>query len=373
MPKLSELPALLRLHQAQPKLSQLQALLDRFGSFSEALLAGETSLRETAGLTPWQQQQISAQEVGDRVDEALNWQQSPNSVYPQQWLSYWDEGYPQLLKEISDAPPILAVRGNLALLNDPQIAVVGSRNASKTGMDNAYDFSRFLSQQGLCITSGMAAGIDTAAHKGGLQGQGKTVAVLGTGLDRVYPASNQQLARDIAADGVMISEFPLGTKPLAQNFPKRNRIISGLSVGTLVVEASLKSGSLITARTALEQGREVFAIPGSIHNPQAKGCHQLIKQGAKLVESGEDVFAELGAILQLALQPEILSEQPENREGSAPESSKLLSLIEFEPISLDELLVLSKIPLSSLQSELMALELQGKIEKLSAGRWQRIR
>ncbi|BBP44879.1 DNA processing protein DprA [Thiosulfatimonas sediminis] len=370
-----ELPQLLRLHQAQPKLSQLQALLEQFGSFVDALKASDSQIQQVAGFNAWQMQQITTSFAEPLVAQALAWQ-ADNSGFQQSWLTYWDSDYPSLLQQIDDAPPILAVRGQVALLNDPQIALVGSRNASKTGLANARDFATFLSKQGLTITSGLAAGIDAAAHQGGLQGSGKTIAVLGTGLDRVYPAENQTLARQIAAEGAMISEYPLGTRPLARNFPQRNRIISGLSVGTLVVEASLNSGSLITARTANEQGREVFAIPGSIHNPQAKGCHQLIKQGAKLVESGEDVFAELGAILQLSLSFEADSTPrlAQSQEQSLSESAQqLLQLIEFEPISLDELVVLSKMPISSLQTELTLLEIKGLIEKLSLGRWQRLR
>ncbi|CAN8141893.1 protein Smf [uncultured Thiomicrorhabdus sp.] len=374
MSAFSELPQLLRLHQAHPKLTQLQALLQRFGSFSKALQASDSEIQQVSGFSAWQMQQIQADIAEPLVEQALAWQEG-EKAFPQRWLSYWDLDYPELLKEIDDAPPILAVRGSVELLSDPQIALVGSRNASKTGIANALDFASFLSQQGLTITSGLAAGVDAVAHQGGLKGSGKTIAVLGTGLDRVYPATNQALAREIAAEGAMVSEFPLGTRPLARHFPRRNRIISGLSVGTLVVEASLKSGSLITARTANEQGREVFAIPGSIHNPQAKGCHQLIKQGAKLVESGEDVFAELGAILQLSLLPEENPQQSKstNFEQNLSESArKILQFIEFEPISLDELLVMSKMPVSTVQTELMMLELQGVVEKLSAGRWQRL-
>lgn len=374
MSAFSELPQLLRLHQAHPKLTQLQALLRRFGSFAKALQASDSEIQQASGFSAWQMQQIQADIAEPLVEQALAWQEG-EKAFPQRWLSYWDLDYPELLKEIDDAPPILAVRGSVELLSDPQIALVGSRNASKTGIANALDFASFLSQQGLTITSGLAAGVDAVAHQGGLKGSGKTIAVLGTGLDRVYPATNQALAREIAAEGAMVSEFPLGTRPLARHFPRRNRIISGLSVGTLVVEASLKSGSLITARTANEQGREVFAIPGSIHNPQAKGCHQLIKQGAKLVESGEDVFAELGAILQLSLLPEENPQQSKstNFEQNLSESArKILQFIEFEPISLDELLVMSKMPVSTVQTELMMLELQGVVEKLSAGRWQRL-
>ncbi|MFC1750489.1 DNA-processing protein DprA, partial [Pseudomonadota bacterium] len=210
--------------------------------------------------------------------------------------------YPALLKETSNPPPMLFVKGDPEILQMPQLGVVGSRNPSSGGKENAHSFAKSLSQSGLTITSGMAMGIDTAAHTGALNGSGLTIAVTGTGLDRVYPARNRKLAHSIAEQGALISELPIGTPPLADNFPRRNRIISGMSLGTLVVEAAPRSGSLITAKLASEQGREVFAIPGSIHNPLARGCHALIRQGAKLIESEEDILSELGALIQLSLK-----------------------------------------------------------------------
>ena len=369
MSEFCELPTLLRLQQARLKLEQLQQLEGYFGDLNDALSHGQSAWKESHLLSAWQLQQLFADDIEMRVEQALQWAQQE----AQSWIGFGSPDYPELLAEIKDAPIILGVRGDVSLLKDPQIAVVGSRHASKVALQTAQDFASHLSKSGITITSGMALGVDAAAHSGGLKGQGRTIAVVGTGLDRIYPAANQALAREIAQQGAMISEFPLGTAPLAQNFPMRNRIISGLSVGTLVVEAALKSGSLITARMALEQGREVFAIPGSIHNPQAKGCHQLIKQGAKLVESGQDVFEELMPQLQGALDFSHLTPQPSAL--SRPQKradSKLLSYIEYEPISLEELAVVSKMPVSALQTELMMLELSGTIEKLSAGRWRRL-
>ena len=207
-----------------------------------------------------------------------------------------DHEFPQALLNTADPPLVLYVKGRLDLLNAPALAIVGSRSASVQGLRNAEAFAQTLSDAAICIVSGMAHGIDSAAHKGALKGQGSSIAVVGTGLDKVYPAANRDLAHLLAEQGAIISEFPLGTPPVASNFPRRNRIISGISAGCLVVEASLQSGSLITARMAVEQGREVFAIPGSIHSPQSKGCHFLIKQGAKLVESAQDILEEMGLV-----------------------------------------------------------------------------
>ncbi len=204
-----------------------------------------------------------------------------------------DPDYPQALLSAFDPPMLLYVKGRRELLNRPALAVVGSRNATSQGLGNAEAFSRAASAAGLCIVSGMAQGIDAAAHAGGLRERGSSIGVVGTGLDKIYPAVNRKLAHQLAQEGALISEFPLGTPPLAENLSCRNRLISGLSLGCLVVEASLRSGALIAARMALESGRDVFAIPGSIHTPQAKGCHRLIKQGAKLVECAQDIFEEL--------------------------------------------------------------------------------
>ena len=371
MSNFADLPTILRLHNCHVTFKQLEAIQQHFGSLNVALDSNESDWKHADLLKENQLAMLFSDDSKQSLEQALDWGQQTN----QAWLMLGETEYPKQLAEISDPPILLGVRGNTGLLNDPQVAIVGSRHASKQGTETAKDFAHHLSQKGLGITSGLALGIDTAAHQGALLGIGKTVAVVATGLDRIYPASNQKLGHQIVEEGVMISEFPLGTKPLNFNFPKRNRIISGLSVGTLVVEAALKSGSLITARTALEQGREVFAVPGSIHNPQAKGCHQLIKQGAKLVESGQDVLEELASNLQYALDLDSSAPQTETMASTTHGrgENRLLEWIGYDAVSLDELVVLSKMPVSGLQGELMMLELSGEIEALSAARWRRIK
>lgn len=278
-----------------------------------------------------------------------------------------DASYPQSLLDIPNPPPLLYAKGRVELLNLPSIAVVGSRNASPQGEKNAEEFSAALSRQGLCIVSGMALGIDGAAHRGALQASGATIAVVGTGLDIVYPARHRNLAHQIAAHGLIISEFALGTPSRAQNFPRRNRIISGLSQGCLVVEASLQSGSLITARLAVEQGREVFAIPGSIHSPQAKGCHQLIKQGAKLVDDMQDILDEMKWPAR-AIPAAPVVDQPNGAQQEEP----LLEAIGYDPVSMDMLAARSGLTMERLSAMLLMLELEGKVSTLPGGRFQRI-
>lgn len=274
-----------------------------------------------------------------------------------------DRDYPQALLEISDPPPLIYVKGRLDLLNRPGFAIVGSRNATRQGLANAEAFAATLSNAGLTIVSGLALGVDAAAHRGGLDGPSSTIAVVGTGLDIVYPARNRDLAHRVAQSGALISEFALGTPALAANFPRRNRLICGLAKGCLVVEAAVSSGSLITARLAADQGREVFAIPGSIHSPLAKGCHALIKQGAKLVESAQDVLEELGYSAR-SVPP---------AETPAPETEHaLLAHIGFDPVNIDTLQQRSGLAAAALNSALTDLELAGQVEALPGGRWQRV-
>jgi DNA processing protein len=297
-------------------------------------------------------------------------------------------GYPPLLAELSDAPLGLFVRGDPTALSLPQLAIVGSRNPTAGGRDNATSFAAHLARSGLAITSGLAIGIDAAAHQGALAVDGITVAVCGTGLDIHYPAANSALAAAIAKHGALVSEFPLGTPALQANFPRRNRIISGLALGTLVVEAAVRSGSLITARLAAEQGREVFALPGSIHNPLARGCHQLIRQGAKLVETVDDIFAELRALvgaLAAAVAPALQAAVPDERKSSAagpgaraaaaPVLDKayeiLLDALGFEPAGVDTLVERTGLAADEVASMLLILELDGKLESRPGGRYVR--
>lgn len=294
----------------------------------------------------------------DVVTPVLAWLEDNNNHI----VTLADEEYPQALLNIDDPPLLLYVKGRLELLNQTALSVVGSRHATPQGIKNAEAFSEALSQAGFCIISGLAHGIDAAAHRGGLNGRGGSLAVIGTGLDKVYPAANRDLAHTLARTGAMISEFPLGTPPIASNFPRRNRIISGMSYGCLVVEASLQSGSLITARLAMEQGRDVFAIPGSIHSPQSKGCHALIKQGAKLVESARDVIEEFGGLLTIA--PLETTEQE-----AAP---ALLDYLGYDPIDIDTLSNRSNLTVSQLSAMLLTLELEGRVCTLPGGLYQRL-
>lgn len=303
-----------------------------------------------------------------------DWLAQPGNVL----LCLADADYPSSLLSIPDPPVLLFVKGRTELLQAPTLAIVGSRNATAQGIVNAEKFAENLSHGGLTISSGLAAGIDTAAHRGALQGNGSTIAVVGTGLDIIYPAKNKALAHQIAEQGCMVSEYFLGTPSIAANFPRRNRIISGLAQGVLVVEAAAQSGSLITARMAAEQGREVFAIPGSIHSPLAKGCHQLIKQGAKLVESAQDILDEVQVFAGTATRPVVsVDTAPLESSGSAPAihssvEQKLLSIIGYDPVHIDLLATRAHMQASELSVILLGMELGGAIESLSGGYVQRL-
>jgi DNA processing protein len=284
--------------------------------------------------------------------------------------------YPGMLARLEDAPLVLFAEGDPTALLVPQLAVVGSRNPTALGRDTATQFAAHLVRSGLGIASGLALGIDAAAHRGALQGGGRTVAVVGRGLDAVYPRENEALARQIVASGgALVSDLPTGTPPLKQNFPRRNRLISGLSLGTLVVEAALQSGSLITARLASEQGREVFAIPGSIHNPLSRGCHRLIRQGAKLVETVDDIFAELEPIVRALganLRPSEPIEQPEPPPRLDKDYEILLDALGFEPASLDSLVARTGLQADAVASMLLILELDGRVQQQPGGRFSRL-
>ena len=281
-----------------------------------------------------------------------------------------DADYPELLQQIPDPPETLYVNGNVDVLHLPAIAIVGSRNPTRGGVRNAHDFAEHLGKTGFTIVSGLAQGIDTAAHRGALDAGAPTVAFLGTGIDRVYPASNRDLAHEIAANGALVSEYPAGAHPEAWHFPRRNRLISGTSLGTLVIEAARRSGSLITARLAGEQGREVFALPGSIHNPMARGCHRLIRSGAKLVETADDILAELVPLVGHLLQT--ATESTGNARAVADDDEdyrRLLDAIGHDPVSIDNLAQQSGLTIDQVSSMLLILELDGKVEALAGGRY----
>ncbi len=302
------------------------------------------------------------------VDQDLAWLAQPDCHI----LMLGESAYPPRLAELHDAPPLLFVRGDPARLHELQLAMVGSRNPSRIGVETARDFAAHLAASGMVITSGLAMGIDAASHQGAIEGGGQTIAVFATGLDRVYPAKNRQLAHRIVAEGgVLVAEVPPGTAPSQGNFPRRNRIISGLSLGTLVVEAALRSGSLITARMAAEQGREVFAIPGSIHNPLARGCHRLIRDGAKLVETASDIIEELAPQLHAALASEG-KHRPENATQAADDAldesqQRLMDSLGDGPSSVDQLVTRSGLTAEAVSSMLLILELQGKVVSAPGG------
>ncbi len=338
----------------------IRKLLARYGAPSEILRQSASVLSEV--VSPAVARAIAAPPAPERLEACLNWLEADSNHL----LTLADDYYPSQLLEIADPPPILYLKGHRELLRQPGFAVVGSRNATPSGLQTAEAFARSLSEAGFTIISGMALGIDAAAHRGGLAAKGASIAVVGTGLDLVYPARNKALAHDLAENGLIVSEFALGTPALAQNFPRRNRIISGLSRGVLVVEAALASGSLITARQAGEQGREVFAIPGSIHSPFSKGCHQLIKQGAKLVEDANDILVELhwGTVATLTI---------DRSDREEVEIDPLLSAIGYDPVPVDVLLQRVKLPADQLIARLTELELDGVIATMPGGKYQRLR
>lgn len=347
-----------------------QALLARFGTATGICKAGREQLR-AAGINAEAIDYLLAQSPPKAIDAELAWAQKPGH-----WLiSQANPDYPPLLKTLDYPPLLLYVQGNPALLGEPQLAIVGSRNPTPGGRETAYDFAEYLARSGLIITSGLALGIDYAAHEGALKAKSPTIAVMATGADQVYPARHRKLAEQILEDGALVTEMPLGTQPLPALFPQRNRIISGLSLGTLVVEAALRSGSLITARLAMEQAREVFAIPGSIHNPLARGCHQLIRQGAKLVESVRDILEELAPQLSAALQNNDQSSYPSAEDALGALDADYRGLLEymgFDPVSIDQLVGRSGLAAQEIASMLLILELNGHISSRHNGLYQRI-
>ncbi|AOY00543.1 DNA-processing protein DprA [Jeongeupia sp. USM3] len=340
------------------------ALLRAFGDPAGALAAPDERLREhlPAGLLPGWRAALAA--PCPAVEATLAWLDTPGTAV----VTLGDPAYPTRLLDLPDPPPLLYLQGRTGLLESTMLGVVGSRGATPQGLENARVFSAALSGSGLTIVSGLAAGIDAAAHLGGLEGLGSTIAVVGTGLDRVYPASNRALAHRVAIDGLLVSEFALGTPPKAEHFPRRNRLIAALSHGVLVVEAALGSGSLITAGQAVELGREVFAIPGSIHSPQARGCHRLIKDGARLVESADDVLGEIDWQVRLA-PPQ---RPPVQAEPASADDETVLGALGHDPADVDTLVVRSGLTVERLCAILLGLELTGRVATLPGGRYQRL-
>lgn len=343
-------------------------LLQVFGSIDAIFDAGAERLRAHLGQA--QAQALCAPpsaETQRLIEATLRWRERPGHRV----LALGEPGYPELLANIPDPPLLLYIKGRVELLAAPMLAMVGSRNASLQGRTNALAFAESLSAAGLCIVSGLALGIDAAAHEGALLGGGSTVAVVGTGPDLVYPARNRALCERIGLEGCIVSEYPVGTPPLPGNFPKRNRIISGLAAGVLVVEAAAQSGSLITARQAAEQGREVFAIPGSIHASLAKGCHILIREGAKLVDTAADVLEAMAwSPLVRSASSTVSARVPVDAipDGSAA----LLAALGHDPVEPDMLLASLGMSPALLSSQLLALELAGLLERQPGGRVQRV-
>ncbi len=373
-----ELAAWLRLGTT-PGISRATArrLLAALGSPERVLAADESTLLALSG-----RDVVGALKRRDARDEATlaatqRWLDAATPEAARDVVTLDDPRYPALLLETADPPLLLFTLGRVELLSAPGVAIVGSRNATPQGIDNARVFARFLSGYRLTVVSGLAMGIDGAAHEGALEGPGSTVAFVGTGLDRVYPAAHAALARRIAQQGLVASEYPLGTPPLADNFPRRNRLIAGIARGTLVVEAALESGSLISARLAVESGRDVFAIPGSIHSQQSQGCHRLIQEGAKLVERGEDVLRELRLEPHERMpratlsppRPSLFASTPHDDAGG-PDGA-LRAALGHDPVTFDALAARTGMQTDQLAARLLELELAGVVERLPGGLMQR--
>jgi DNA processing protein len=347
----------------------LVRLLERFGDAREILRASSDRL-QAIGL-PAETVAYLRQPDRKQIDLDLAWLDQPHN----RLITCQDPAYPPMLLQIPDAPPVLYVHGNVDILSSLQISMVGSRNPTVSGRRTASEFAGCLALAGLTITSGLALGIDVASHNGALEAGKPTIAVMGTGLDRVYPASHLDLAHRIAESGALVSEFPIGTRPRPENFPRRNRIISGLSLGTLVVEAATRSGSLISARSAAQQGREVFAIPGSIHNPLSRGCHALIRQGAKLVETVQDILDELGS-LAAATHVTTGSREALTAAQSSELADDYIQLLEsmgYSHTSVDMLVETSGLTPAVVSSMLLQLELKGFIASCPGGLYNRLK
>ena len=354
-----------------------QKLLDSFDKPSSVFDASAETLKK-AGISEKLIANIYQDKLTDTAQADIDWLEASKDHHI---ITINCDEYPVLLKQISNPPPLLYVHGNLSVLNDPQLAIVGSRNPTQSGFSAAYDFAKYLGGTGFCITSGLALGVDGMAHDGALAANGPTIAVIATGIDRVYPAKHRDLAHKIIKQGAIVSEFPVGTHPKSENFPRRNRMISGLSHGTLVIEAALRSGSLITARLAMEQNREVFAMPGSIHNPLARGCHQLIRQGAKLVENAQDILEEMASIINLdeldkTKTIDAKPETPKKIDTSKHENTAHQALLEamgFDPVPVDQLVVRTGLSPESISAMLLILELQNQVSSNGGGTYTRLK
>lgn len=364
-------------------------LLSRFGLPEDIIGAGFPALQKCVPeKMAYALSGAPSEAMQQQIERTLAWADIDGNHV----LTLADDSYPKALLSIPDPPPLLYAKGRIALLSRPALAIVGSRNATVQGMQNAERFAHTLSASGLTVVSGLALGIDAAAHLGALGAKaaqaapgtpatpaasgeaGSTIAVTGTGLDLVYPARHHALAHRIAIEGCLLSEYPLGTQAMASNFPRRNRLISGLGMGVLVVEAALHSGSLITARSATEQGRDVFAIPGSIHSPLSKGCHQLIRQGAKLVESAQDIMEELRWQQPAAALP-APSDTGTTRDAAGADDeplARLFALAGHDPVSIDQLIARSGMRAADIQAALLTLEMQQRVELLPGGQYRRL-
>ncbi len=354
----------LTLAHAYVNVTELAALNKRFGDIQTIVRQSERTLIDV-GLSGQKAKAVSSPDQR-AIEATLSWLEKASHHI----VHYGSDEYPGMLTELRGAPLMLFVNGNIDALHLPALAIIGSRNPTRGGVRNAVNFSRYLAKSGYIIVSGLAQGIDTAAHRGALEVNCRTVAFLGHGIDRVYPAQNHDLAHQIAESGALVTEYPLGAPPDKRHFPERNRLISGLTLGTLVIEAARRSGSLITARLAAEQGREVFALPGSIHNPLARGCHQLIRQGAKLVETAADIGAELAPLVGHLQQNLVESSQNETLSPEDDDDySELRKILSYDPVSINQLEAQSGLTIDQLSSMLLILELQGEIEALSGGRY----
>jgi DNA processing protein len=347
----------------------VRRLLAEFGSPEAVLGASIEARRAIVGAPVAAALAIEPPGFAELLEATMAWLggTTPADGAARDILVLGDPRYPEALLQTADPPTLLYTKGRVDLLTADSIAIVGSRNPTAQGLENARAFAAYLSRAGLVVVSGLALGVDGAAHEGALEGSAGTIAVVGTGLDRVYPARHRALAHRIAATGLIVSEFSIGTPSLPENFPIRNRIIAGLARGTLVVEAALQSGSLITARLALEAGREVFAIPGSIHSPQARGCNALLKQGAKLVDSAADILEEFDAA-----RPGTGAAYASAKAEPAAKEGPLLAALGFDPIGLDALVARTGQSAAELAARLLDLELEGRVVRLPGQVFQRV-